>query len=251
MKRFIARMFLAVFIVFLLPALASAAWWGLAVKRPGSWRQANWGPSGVLERYAHDREPTVAILAARTGGFKGAFAVHSWIVVKRAGQQGFDRYDKVGWGVPVRKNSQPPDGLWYSNEPRIVAMVRGKQAAVLIDKVEQAIETYPHNRRGGYRLYPGPNSNSFVQHVIWRVPELGAQLPSNAVGRDYVPGWASFDIAPDGREIHATLGGLFGFAAGARSGLEVHFLGLVAGVGILRPSIKIPAFGQFDLFSRS
>ncbi len=247
MKRFTLRILLVVFTVFLLPALASAAWWGLAVERPGSWRQADWSSSGVLKPYESNGEATIAILAARTGGLKGAFAVHSWIVVRRAGQNGFDRYDKVGWGQPVRKNSYPADGRWYSNDPRIVRLVRGAAAEALIARVEAAIASYPYNQRGGYRLYPGPNSNSFVQHVIWQVPALEAQLPSNAVGRDYFPGWASFDIAPDGRDIHATLGGLLGFAAGARSGIEIHFLGLVAGVGILHPAIKIPAFGQFDL----
>ncbi len=251
MRRFISRMLLIVFTVFLLPALASAAWWGFVVKRPGSWRQADWGASGVLKTYGGDGEATIAILAARTGGFKGAFAVHSWIVLKRKDQQDFDRYDKVGWGTPVRKNSQPPDGRWYSNDPVIVAMVRGEKAAALLDRIEAAIASYPYSQRGGYRIYPGPNSNSFVQHVIWQVPELEAQLPSNAVGRDYFPGWASFDIASDGRDIHATLGGLLGFAAGARSGLEIHFLGLVAGVDILRPAIKIPAFGQIRLFASS
>lgn len=251
MKRFTLRMLLVVFIVFLLPALVSAAWWGLAVDRPGSWRQADWGPSGKLDGHGKSGQAVIAILAARAGGFKGAFAVHSWIVVKRPGQQGFDRYDKVGWGQPVRKNSQPPDGYWYSNEPRIVAMIRGEKAEALIGKVETAIASYPYNRRGGYRIYPGPNSNSFVQHIVWHVPELGVQLPPNAVGRDFFPGWASLDIAPDGRDIHATLGGLIGFAAGARSGVEIHFLGLVAGIGIMQPAIKIPAFGQIDLWPRS
>ena len=51
----------------------------------------------------------------------------------------------------------------------------------------------------------------------------------------------------DGRDFHASLGGLIGFAAGMRSGFEMHFLGLVAGLDFLRPALKIPGFGRLDL----
>ena len=246
MKRIVLRMFTLIFVVFLLPAAASAAWWGLMVERPGSWRQADWGPSGVLDPWRGE-DAAVAILSARTGGFKGAFAVHSWIVVKRPGAMEFDRYDKVGWGNPVRRNAYPDDARWYSNTPEIVAMVRGEEAEALIGKVEAAIAAYPFNQRGGYTIYPGPNSNSFVQHVLWAVPELGARLPSNAVGRDFLPGFANLRVAPDWRDVEFTLGGLFGVSAGLRSGFEVHLGGLVAGIDIARPGIKVPAFGDFHL----
>ena len=36
-----------------------------------------------------------------------------------------------------------------------------------------------------YRIWPGPNSNSFVAHVLREVPELGTTLPPNATGRDF------------------------------------------------------------------
>ena len=126
-------------------------------------------------------------------------------------------------------------------------MVRGKEAEALIGKIEAAIAAYPYSQRGGYTIYPGPNSNSFVQHVLWAVPELGARLPSNAVGRDFLPGFANWRIAPDGYDFEFTLGGLFGVSAGLRSGLEVHLGGLVAGIDIARPGIKVPAFGDFHL----
>ena len=66
-------------ILFLLPSLASAAWW-VTTERPGSWRQADWSASGVLPPAAALKEPVIHIMAARTGGLKGALAVHSWIV---------------------------------------------------------------------------------------------------------------------------------------------------------------------------
>ena len=39
------------------------------------------------------------VYAARTWGWKGAFAVHSWIVFKPEGAASYERYEVVGWGV--------------------------------------------------------------------------------------------------------------------------------------------------------
>jgi hypothetical protein len=232
-------------VVFVLPAAATLAWWELQ-DRPRSWRTADWSASGVLAQADSDREAAVYVMAARTGGLKGALSVHSWIVFKKAGATSYERYDKVGWGVPVRRNAYAPDGRWYSNIPEVIQEVRGTQAERLIPRIEAAIASYPYATSGGYRIWPGPNSNSFVAHVLREVPELGARMPPNATGRDYAPGWASLEWLPEGG-IHATIGGWLGFTVGKSAGLELHFLGLVAGIDFLRPAIKIPAFGRVGL----
>lgn len=242
----VKRTMLVLFLVFILPALASAGWW-IAQKPELSWRNADWGATGLLGSPGAEGDAAVHILSARTGGLKGAFATHSWIVIKRPGSTSYERYDKVGWGMPIRKNGFAPDGKWYSNDPEIVTSIRGAEAAQLIAKVDAAIDTYPHAGRGGYRLWPGPNSNSFVAHVLREVPELDAALPPNAVGRDYLSGGRWFLIEPDGKDIHLTLFGLAGVSAGLRSGFEVHFIGLVAGFDFRNPAIKIPAFGRVGL----
>ncbi|MDZ7824242.1 MAG: hypothetical protein U5K75_09555 [Ahrensia sp.] len=47
--------FIAVFIsLFLLPVAGSAAWWS-TVERPSSWRNADWGASGLLTQFVDDR----------------------------------------------------------------------------------------------------------------------------------------------------------------------------------------------------
>jgi hypothetical protein len=217
-------------------------------ERPSSWRDADWSSAGILPRSPMKDEAAIHVLAARTGGFKGAFALHSWLVVKKPGSDRYDRYDKVGWGSPIRHNAHAADGRWYSNAPEIVASLTGEDAARLIPAVERAIADYRYSKSGDYRLWPGPNSNSFVAHVLRGVPELGATLPSNATGRDYAPGIVAVDLAPDWRDIHVTLGGLFGFALGVRSGIELHFAGLVAGFDLANPAIKVPAYGPVRLF---
>lgn len=241
----LARLAAVVVIAFAAPALVSTGMWALA-DRPQSWRAADWGSSGLL---AGERpgEAVIHVLAARTGGLKGALSVHCWLVVRRAGAPEFDRYDKVGWGSPIRRNGYPPDGRWYSNDPFIVASVRGEAAARLIPRIEAAIAAYPHRERGAYRLWPGPNSNSFVAHVLRQVPEIGAVLPPNAIGRDFLAGGRLFSVDKDWRDVHLTLYGLAGISAGVRSGLEVHLMGLVAGIDLMRPGIKIPGLGRIGI----
>lgn len=125
--------------------------------------------------------------------------------------------------------------------------VRGEEAKRLIPKIEKAIEAYPYSSPGAYRLWPGPNSNTFVAHVLRSVPELDSVLPPDAVGRDYLPEGKLFHVDADGRDLHATLYGLAGVSAGWRSGLELHFMGLVAGFDVARPGVKIPALGRFGI----
>ncbi|WP_429807911.1 DUF3750 domain-containing protein [Ensifer sp. B1-9] len=242
-----ARRLAALFLViYLLPALASAGWWYMQ-DRPQSWRDADWSSAGILPKAAESADAAVYVFSATTGGMKGAVASHAWIVTKEQGAASYNRYDKVGWGKPIRQNAYLPDARWYSNEPRLVVSVTGTEASRLIPKIEAAIAGYPYASPGGYRIWPGPNSNTFVAHVLRSVPELGAVLPPDAVGRDYLPEGKLFQIDADGRDMHATLYGVAGISAGARSGLELHFFGLVAGFDFARPGIKIPALGRFGV----
>ena len=237
---------IAIIALFLLPAAGTAAWWA-SIDRPSSWRNADWSASGVLPDPNDIDGPAVFLMAARTGGLKGAFSVHCWIVIKRSANAGYDRYDKVGWGLPVRKNAYAPDGRWYSNTPWIVGFLKGSKAVAAVRKAEAAIASYPYSHRGDYTIWPGPNSNSFAAHVLRSIPEMGVQMPPNAVGRDFAPGFAAIDISDDWTDVHATLGGLAGFAAGVHSGIEVHLFGLVAGIGVSPFTLKVPAFGDVSI----
>jgi hypothetical protein len=244
--QFLLRLFLVVFFVFIVPALATAAWWGLS-KRPADWRSADWSSSGILPKPSADDGAAIYVLGARTGGLKGAFSLHTWIVLKREGAATYNRYDKVGWGAPVRTNARAADGRWYSNTPSIVYSLRGPEAQRLIPKVEAAIAAYPYSKAGDYRIWPGPNSNSFVANVLHAVPELGARMPPNAVGRDFADGFWSVEWLPEQKDLRGTIAGLLGFSAG-KSGIELQFLGLVAGLDFLDPAVLVPAFGRVGVW---
>jgi hypothetical protein len=237
---------LGIVLVFLLPAGLSVLFWKLG-EHPGSWREADWSSAAILPASDADENAAVYVLAARTGGLKGALSEHSWIVIKPAGSGRYERFDKVGWGSPIRRNGYAADGRWYSNVPRVVARLEGEAAERAIPQVRAAIESYPFAARGGYRIFPGPNSNSFVAHVLRNVPDLGAVLPPAAVGRDFPVDGRLLALDTQAHELRMSLFGYAGLAIGARSGFEIQFLGLVAGIDPFRGLLKIPGFGSLSV----
>ena len=115
--------------------------------------------------------------AARTGRWKGIFAVHSWIVLKPENAKSYTRYDLTGFGRPLHVDGWAPDARWFGNTPQVIADIRGPAAALAIPKIRAAILAYPFAGLGDYRLWPGPNSNTFVANVLRAAPELDIALP--------------------------------------------------------------------------
>jgi hypothetical protein len=127
-----------------------------------------------------------------------------------------------------------------------IADVSGDAAEAMIPKVEAAVRDYSYNQAGDYRIWPGPNSNSFTAAVLRAVPELGVTLPPNAVGRDFRDGlYAGRTDSGTGLEVN--LYGLAGIKAGWVEGLEVNLLGLVAGLDLRHPGVKLPGFGRIGV----
>ena len=233
---------LTILALFLLPVAARAALFAYE-NGPRSWRDADWSSTGTLPAAAAHPAARVLVMTGQTGGWKGTVAVHSWIVLKRAGARSWTRYDVVGWGNPVRTNGWAPDGRWYGNTPAVLADISGAEATVLIPRIEEAVKSYQFANAGDYRIWPGPNSNTFVATVLRAVPELGVTMPSNAIGRDYRP--APYLGLSDSRTgIEASLWGLLGVKVGWIEGIEVNFLGLVAGFDLRHPALKLPGFGR-------
>ncbi|MGH6925523.1 MAG: DUF3750 domain-containing protein [Propylenella sp.] len=240
MRKALTYPLLALLAIFVAPAVVHAALW-LAEGHPRSWRNADWSSAGTLPSPSEEREASIRVMAARTGGLKGAVSVHTWLLLKSEGAASYERYEVVGWGSPVRRNGRPPDGRWYSNEPVAIYTLKGAEAARLIPKVEAAIRDYRWSERGAYRIWPGPNSNTFVATVLAAVPEPGVKLPPTAIGRDYPAGpW--FAHTPSGGFV-LSLGGYAGLRVGLREGFELNLLGLVAGIRFDDFAILLPGFG--------
>jgi hypothetical protein len=235
-------MMLTLLALFLAPVAARAALYAYE-GGPRSWREADWSSTGSLPSASEHPEARVLVLTGRTGGWKGVVALHSWIVFKREGARSWTRYDVVGWGNPVRMNGWAPDGRWYGNPPTVLADLKGADAAALIPKIEDAVKTYQFANSGDYRIWPGPNSNTFVATVLRAVPELGVIMPPNAIGRDFRPAPYA-GLSDSGTGIEASLWGLLGVKLGWVEGIEVNVLGLVAGLDLRHPAVKLPGFGR-------
>lgn len=245
MRRPARTVLLGILSLFLFPLAVHAALYA-GKDRPASFRDANWSSVGMLPPASADREARFLVFTGRTGRWKGIFAVHSWVVFKPEGATSWSRYDVVGWGQPVRSNGWAPDGRWFGHVPRVLVDVRGAEAAALIPKVKATIAAYSYKDFGDYRMWPGPNSNTFTATVLRAVPELGITLPSNAVGKDF-RAYPYFGLTDSRTGVEASLWGLLGVKLGWVEGVEINFLGLVAGLDLRHPGVKLPGFGRIGM----
>jgi hypothetical protein len=241
------KIMLAIFVLFLVPILARAAFYGFG-SGPRSWRDADWSSTGALPPAAQFTPARLVVFTGTTGGWKGVFSVHSWIVFKHENAREWTRYDVVGWGNPVRTNGWPADGRWFGNMPIAIADVSGPEAEKLIPKVEAAVSSYSYSHAGDYRIWPGPNSNSFTAAVLRAVPELQITLPPNAVGRDFRDGFYA-GRTDSGTGVELNLWGVADIKAAWVEGIEVNLLGLVAGLDLRHPGLKLPGFGRIGVES--
>lgn len=190
--------------LFALPVLISG--W-LPDPRGGvPWYQARRDPTGLAPDPAMTQEAFIQVYAARAVSWRGVFAVHTWIAVKSTGAPRYTRYEVLGFGVAngapsVRVDRMGPDNYWFGARPQIVLDRRGSGVDTMIDKIRAAVDSYPYPQE--YRAWPGPNSNTFTAYIARRVPELHLDLPSNAIGKDFLPGGALFAAAPSGSGFQA------------------------------------------------
>lgn len=193
-------------------------------------------------------EAVIQVYAARAARWRGAFGVHTWIATKRSDDQQYTRMEVMGYrvywgGDAVRIRTGIPDGMWFGNRPTLLREIRGgNKVDDMIDKLVHAARDYPYNKT--YHVWPGPNSNTFIAHLARKVPELRLELPSTAIGKDYLPGNALFARTPSGTGVQVSANGYFGMLAGLEEGLEINFLGLTAGVDFYPLAIKLPGIGR-------
>ncbi|MET0427305.1 MAG: DUF3750 domain-containing protein [Microvirga sp.] len=242
-----SRILLVILCLFILPLASHAIWWTLRDDVAPNYRNADWTSAKLLAPAAEAPQAVVAVYAARVGRWRGIFAHHTWVVVKETGASAYTRYDKVGWGSPIRTNGWVADGRWFGNVPHPIVFIEGVEAEALIPKIRAAVASYPYKVSGDYNAWPGPNSNTFVAHVMRSVPELSAALPPTALGKDWQPFRDIVGLTPSRTGFQVSLGGYAGLSLGWVEGLEVDFLGLTAGIDVRRPAIKIPAWGRFGM----
>ncbi|MDB5591428.1 DUF3750 domain-containing protein [Enterovirga sp.] len=238
---------IAVLTLFILPLATHAVWWSLRDDVAPSWNRADWSSAKLLPEPAAHPAALVRIYAARTGRWKGIFAHHSWIVIKPEGASRYTRFDKVGWGSPLRTDGWAADARWFGNAPQLVLALDGAAAERVIPAIRAAVRDYPYRHGGDYRVWPGPNSNTFVAHVVQQVPGLQVAMPPTALGKDFHPFGDLVGLTPSRTGIQLQLGGYLGLSLGWVEGLEINFLGLVTGFDLRRPALKLPGWGRIGV----
>lgn len=213
----------------------------------GNYLTANRNTSGIAPNPEKTSEAVIQAYSARTFNWRGLFAVHTWIATKDKNAKEYEVYQVIGWRLmrnlsPVVYETDIPDRFWFNQKPDLILDIRGKDAEILIPKIQKAVRAYPYSKE--YQYWPGPNSNTFTAFIARSVPELKLTLPSHAIGKDFVP-WAKvLSPAPSGTGYQLSLKGLLGVTLAIQEGLELNIIGLVYGVNPITRTLKLPGFGD-------
>jgi hypothetical protein len=194
-----------------------------------------------------NRESIVQVYAARSyEPLPRLVAVHTWIAYRREGESRYTIYEAHRFlphvsGRSVRTcQKDHPDRKWHGAAPTLLFELRGEPADRAIAGIEEAVSMYP----GGYRLWPGPNSNTLVAALVRSVDELKVDLPPTAIGKDFLPGWGVFGRAPSGTGWQVSLGGALGVLVALEEGIEINLFGAVFGLDLNPPAFKLPIVGR-------
>jgi hypothetical protein len=211
------------------------------------WYAASREPTGLAPDPAKTPDAVIQVYGARAVRWRGTFSLHTWITFKEKGAPNYERYEVMGFGVQsgqpaIRRDRMGPDNYWFGNKPELFLDKRGPEAEALIPKIREAIKNYPYPDT--YVTWPGPNSNTFTAYIGREVPELGLNMPSNAVGKDFLPNFGLVAMTPSGTGAQFSLLGVAGILVGAEEGLEVNVLGFALGIDVLRPALKLPGIGR-------
>jgi uncharacterized protein DUF3750 len=211
------------------------------------YRTADRSSAGIAPPAETTPEAVVQVYAARALNWRGIFGVHTWVATKPENAREYTLHHVIGWrwyrNLPVVVSAPGiPDGRWFGNEPELLGELRGEAAAGAIPKIIDAAATYPYPNE--YRLWPGPNSNTFMAYVGRQVPELKLDLPVTAIGKDYPINGSLFDRTPSGTGYQVSMLGLLGLSVAREEGLEMNLLGLSFGIDFFRPALKLPFIGR-------
>lgn len=195
-----------------------------------------------------DAEPQaiIQVYAARAFNWRGLFGSHSWIAVKPTHATSYTVYQVIGWltyrGLPALSIIDDiPDRNWFNEQPTLLLDIRGKKAEALIPRIAEAAKSYPY--ADTYRLWPGPNSNTFPAYIARKIPELHLTLPADAIGKDFLPDQGWFAPAPSGTGYQFSLFGIFGILLAKEEGIEINLFGLVYGIRFSPFHILLPGIG--------
>lgn len=212
------------------------------------WSAADMSSSEQAPVAAEEPEALIQVYGARAYNWRGAFGIHTWLATKRPGAKHYRVYQVIGWNLYRGRSTvsvsrvERPDFAWFNALPELLVERRGTEAEALIERVEDAVAGYPYPDK--YRVWPGPNSNTFTAHIARQVPELGLDLPPTAIGKDYLTDGKLFGRMPSGSGWQVSLFGLLGVGLAREEGIELNLLGLSAGFDFDDLALRLPGIGR-------
>lgn len=232
--------------IFSIPALLLV----LSCANSRDWRTASRESAGLAPKPEQESEAIVHVYAARAFNWRGWFGVHTWVATKEKGASHYTTYEVIEWrlhqGLSVVKiEKEIPDRQWFGTTPELITELKGAEAEAAIPKIKEAAASYPYPHT--YRLWPGPNSNTFVSHIIRNTPQLKVELPPTAIGKDWIGKGALGGLSETKTGVQLSVLGALGFTVGTRDGVEINILGLTFGFDILRPAVKLPFIGRLGM----
>jgi len=170
--------------VFVFMALTGASLWATSL----ALEPTPFGTARAPDPASHS-DAVVQVYGADVWGFRGHFAIHTWVATKARDADTYQIYQVIGWrqrrGRPVLSISEgQPDKPWFGSPAILLHEKRGVEAEALVEQVETAVSEYPYPNE--YKMWPGPNSNSFVAWIALEVPELELELPMKAIGQSWM-----------------------------------------------------------------
>ena len=141
-------------------------------------------PSALPDRPSEGA--SIKIYGANVWGFRGYFAIHTWVATRTANEDEYQIDQVIGWrlqrtGSALVSHVGQENAPWFGNKALLLHEISGAEAEALIPRVREAVLDYPYARE--YTMFPGPNSNSFTEWVALEGPELELNLPVKAIGR--------------------------------------------------------------------
>lgn len=181
-------------------------------------------------------DPAILLLTCQLSDPMKDIARHAWFAVRDRGGQRWERIEtgSCGGGPLAGEGDVILHAVWRGDGVADkIACLRARER-----------DAQP---RGNYLPWPGPNSNTFVAHVVRQLPELSADLPPTAIGKDFMGDGLAFGAPPSGRGLQVSLHGLAGLLLSPEEGLEVNLLGLSIGLDPLDLAFRLPGLGTLAL----
>ena len=112
--------------------------------------------SAVAPDPLRHEEAIIQVYGADVWGFRGNFAIHTWVATKSHGAREYQIYQVIGWRLRrgrsvVSISNGNPASSWFGSPAILLHEVRGADAEALINQVHEAALSYPFDRESKMR----------------------------------------------------------------------------------------------------